>query len=128
MFSSVDSLSAICYGLGLLGFLAFSCQLALRPKGNWRTRVLVTASVLTAVWEFVGLADAWRPTAAPSLFYTLADSVRSGAWLVLLEALMPRVGVRDDSELPWRRGGGFWLPLGLTAVLSIAALTAGEEV
>src|SRR4051812_17816601 len=117
--ASVNSLSAICYGLGLIAFVAFSCQLAVRLTGNWRTRALLAASALSALWESMGLMAAIWPTELASLSYELVDSARYGAWLVVICLLLPGMADRTSSVF---RNSRVWIALGASAVVAMATL------
>ena len=118
--ASVNSLSAICYGLGLIAFLAFSSQLAFRLMGNWRTRALLAASAITALWELIGLATAIWPDGFASLAYALIDSARYGAWLLVIGLLLPNAGA-DGAKLEIRNHR-LWI-----AIVDDARVAAAKE-
>ena len=126
--SSVNNFGAICYGLGLTGFFAFSCQVALRARGNWRQRVLLAALVITTIWELAGLAVAWQAWPVSSIVYDFADCVRYGGWLLLITLLLARPG--DDAGTFWRNGR-LITAIGITLVLAATTLLerlgAGES-
>jgi putative PEP-CTERM system histidine kinase len=120
---SIDTLSAASYGLGLLGFVGFSLQLALRSRRSWRARLLLVASATTALWELSGLVFSVRPSAWLWFGYQLADAARFGAWIALASALLPDGKPREAATRPLS-GARLRLALGATSVLACGAVVS----
>lgn len=120
---SIDTLAATSYGLGLLGFVGFSLQLALRSRSSWRARLLLLASATTAAWELAGLVFSVWPSAWLWLGYQLADAARFGAWIALASSLLPG-GEPRDSARRLLSGARLRLALGATFVLGCSALVS----
>jgi putative PEP-CTERM system histidine kinase len=119
--ASINSLATISYGLGFLAFVTFSCQLALRPAGNRRTRVLLIASALTALWELGGLTTAVWPSEVTTISYLLLDSARYAAWILVIGTLLPSTDPDRENLAPWHIKRS-WPAIGAGAILMGAML------
>jgi putative PEP-CTERM system histidine kinase len=118
---SVDSLSAISYGLGLLAFVGFSFQLALRSQSSWRARLLLVASAMTALWELGGLVYSFWPSTWLWLGYQLTDAARFGAWVALAGSLLPD---KEPNDRAPRTRTRLRLALGAAGILAGASLVS----
>lgn len=118
MTSSVDTVGAICYGIGLLGFLGFALQLASRTKKSRQARLLLAALVATGLWQLAGAILSVFPSAWLWLSYELTDAARFATWIVFASSLLL------DKGSGQRLGGavhGTWRRLTLIATSVLVA-------
>lgn len=115
MSSSVYTVAAISYGLGLLGFVGFSLQLALRSHSRWLGKALLVASGAGGLWELAGLAFSIWPSPWLWLGYQTTDALRFGAWVAFSAFLLPGRIVQGKAQQP---------PVRIRAMLVAAATAA----
>lgn len=116
MNASAATLAVAGYALGALGFMAFAAQLLLRRSHTPTARRLLFAVSASAAWELCGAAAFAAPSQAAWLLHGLADSLRYGAWLYFLAALVPAGG--NGIGILVKRG----IPSIATIVLVLVAL------
>jgi len=87
MTSSVDSLAALSYGIGLAGFVAFGGQLVWRWRGGLAASLVLGAVAASAVWELCGFLLAMWPTDSTWRACQFADAARLAIWFAFLRTL-----------------------------------------
>ena len=106
---------AVCYGLGATGFFTLIVLTLInrRPRGIG-LGVLSTAGV-TAIWAGLAASLSWSMPGVAHAF----DSIRSGAWLVLLASILATTGKKENTGV-----SRFWLPL---VAAGIGLLSLGND-
>ncbi|MBK8015840.1 MAG: PEP-CTERM system histidine kinase PrsK [Betaproteobacteria bacterium] len=86
-------LASICYGGGLLAFLALAALLAVRAKGNQRARLLAGACAAAGIWELTGIFAAVWPSEETVLAHVLSDALRFSAWFLFILHLQNSISI-----------------------------------
>jgi putative PEP-CTERM system histidine kinase len=114
--TTLSNLAALGYGLAALAYLALSILLIIGWRQRSQARLLVTASVLTALWAAVETVGALNR--GPTLPGLLLEVGRSSAWLALLIYILRLRLTPAPAPLRLLQG----LAIGLSAILLLTLI------
>lgn len=118
-----DYLSSIAYGVGALGYVVLSVQLALRAWPSPRGRLLLAACLASVCWALAGLlVGAWLERPAWRAYQAL-DAVMWGAWIGFLGSLL----LTGRKRVPQLKRGGATLIVVATMALAMVPLLDGRD-
>jgi putative PEP-CTERM system histidine kinase len=92
----IATVAAWSYGLALAGYLGFALLMALRWRSSIRAALLLTATLVTAIWAAMGLAVALSDRAVIWLLFGIIDVLRYGVWFAFVGNLI--AGSRSDKS------------------------------
>jgi putative PEP-CTERM system histidine kinase len=105
----------VCYGLGAAGFLTLIALTLINRSPRGIGIGVVITCVVTAIWALLAAAEPWSP---PGVTHAV-ESIRSGAWLILMASILAVTGKKDSPGAGW-----FGLP---AAAIVIALVSFGND-
>src|SRR2546427_8157580 len=88
--TTLASTAAWSYGIALVGYVAFALRIWLGWGGGTRARLLLAATLATALWAGGGLASTLWMSPGAWLTSNLGDTLRYAIWMLFIASLLKR--------------------------------------
>ena len=97
--TTLATTAAWSYGIALVGYLAFALRIWLGWGGGARARLLLAATLATALWAGGGLASALWISRGAWLISNLGDTLRYAVWMLFIASLLKRPQQAADQRV-----------------------------